>query len=235
MPLRAIRWVAGHANRLYTAYGAFVVISLVLSALSVWIVAELAGKVVEGGAHQIDDAMLRWINQHASAWLDKLALQITAVGNGGTVIVLTLVTSAFLWVARQRLAIILLVSGVLGADLVNRALKVTFDRPRPELFVIETPFARPISASFPSGHATGAIAFYLVVAYLLGRLGGKGWFKVLVNLLAAVLVLAIGASRMYLGVHYPSDVLAGWLIGFIWVTLCILGFQSFSRTPLSGP
>jgi len=235
MPLRAIRWLAGHATRLYAAYGAFVVVSLVLSALSVWAFAELTEEVVEGGAHQIDESILRWINQHASARLDRLTLQVTAVGNGGTVVVLTLVTSAFLWVARQRLAIILLVSGIVGADLINRVLKTTFDRPRPELFVLETPFSRPLSASFPSGHATGAVAFYLVVAYLLGRLGGKGWFKVLVNGIAAVLVLAIGASRMYLGVHYPSDVLAGWLIGFIWVTLCILGFQALSKTPLSGP
>jgi undecaprenyl-diphosphatase len=235
VPLRAVRWAAGHARRLYTAYGAFVVISLVLAVASVWLFAELTEEVVEGGAHQVDDVILRWINQHASSRLDALSLQITAVGNGGTVIVLMLVASAFLWVARQRLAILLLLSGVLGADIVNRVLKTTFDRPRPELFVLETPFARPMSASFPSGHATGAIAFYLVLAYLLGRLGGKGWFRVVANGLAAVLVLAIGASRMYLGVHYPSDVLAGWLIGFIWVTLCILGFQALSRTPLSGP
>lgn len=235
MPLRVIRWLAGHAQRLYAAYGAFVVVSLALSALSVWLFAEITEEVVEGRTHQVDEAILRWINAHASPRLDRLTLQITAVGNGGVVAVLTLLTGAFLWVARQRLAIVLLVAGVLGADAINRVLKSTFDRPRPELFVLETPFARPVSASFPSGHATAAIAFYLVVAFLLGHLGGTGRFRWLVNVLAGVLVLAIGASRMYLGVHYPSDVLAGWLIGFVWVTLCILGFRALSRTQLSGP
>jgi undecaprenyl-diphosphatase len=233
--VRSFRWAAGHARRLYTAFGAFVVVSLVLAAAGIWIFAELTEEVVDGGAHQVDEAILLWINQHSNSRLDRLSLQITAVGNGGAVVVLTLVASAFLWVARQRLAILLLISGVLGADIVNRVLKTTFDRPRPELFVLETPFSRPLSASFPSGHATGAVAFYLVLAYLLGRLGGKGWFRVVANGLAVALVLAIGASRMYLGVHYPSDVLAGWLIGFIWVTLCILGFQALSRTQLSGP
>ena len=108
----------------------------------------------------------------------------------------------------------------IGGDTFNRILKDAFHRPRPELFMLETPYARPVSASFPSGHATASMVLYLVLAYLLVRLGGKGVFRYVVLTIAGLLIVLIGVSRMYLGVHYPSDVLAGYVFGFCWAVFC---------------
>ncbi|HEX9895460.1 MAG TPA: phosphatase PAP2 family protein [Gemmatimonadales bacterium] len=221
-----LRWLAGHLHGFYAAFGLFLVLGLALAVAGIWVFAELAEEVAQGATRQFDERILLWMNGHASPWRDRLTMQITSIGNGAAVITIALVMCAFLWVQRHRLAVILVVVGVAGSDLLNQAFKGSFDRPRPELFVLETPFQRPVSASFPSGHAMSAIVVYILLAYLMGRLGGRGWFKVLVNTLAAILIVAIGASRMYLGVHYPSDVIAGYLLGFAWITFCIFGLEA---------
>jgi undecaprenyl-diphosphatase len=221
-----LRWLRGHLHGFYTVFGLFLVVALVVALTGIWIFAELADEVGQGATRTFDERILLWLNSHASPANDGIALQITSIGNGAAVITIALVMCAFLWVMKHRMAVILVVVGVLGADMLNRVLKATFERPRPELFVLETPFDRPVSASFPSGHAMAAIVVYVLLAYLIGRLGGKGWFKVIVNSLAAILILLIGVSRMYLGVHYPSDVIAGYLLGFAWITFCIFGLEA---------
>jgi len=224
--VRALRWLRDRVHGLYTALGLFLTITLVLAFGAVWVFAELASGVMAGATLRFDDAILEWLHRHATSGWDQVALQITDVGNGTSVAVITLVVSAFLWAFRQRGAVLLVIMAVVGADLGQTVLKLVFQRPRPELFVIQTPYARPVSTSFPSGHATGAIALYLVLAYLLDRLGGTRPFRWITNLIAALLILGIGVSRVYLGVHYPSDVVAGYLIGFAWVTLCVFGIES---------
>jgi undecaprenyl-diphosphatase len=224
--VRALRWLRDRVHGLYTALGLFLTIGLVLAFGAIWVFAELAEGVMAGATLRFDDAVLEWLHRHATPWWDAVALQITAVGNGTSVAVISLVVCAFLWGFRQRGAVLLVLMAVIGADLGQSLLKLVFHRPRPELFVIQTPFARPVSASFPSGHATGAIALYLVLAYLLDRIGGTRPFRWITNLVAGLLILGIGVSRVYLGVHYPSDVVAGYLIGFVWVTLCVFGIES---------
>lgn len=224
--IRILRWLATRLHGIYRALGLFLVVALVLALGGLWVFAQVAGEVMQGQTARFDEAILQWIHAHGTPSLDKWALQITAIGNGGTVIVMGLVVCAFLWVLRYRLAVLLLVMGVFGADLGNRVLKSTFDRPRPALFVIDTPHARPTSASFPSGHATAAMAFFLIIAYLLSQLGARGGLRVASIGLATALILAIGVSRVYLGVHYPSDVIAGFLFGFVWVNLCIFGVEA---------
>src|SRR5688572_5006795 len=199
---RPLRWLLGHVHNLYAAVGLLLTLALVLALAGAWGFAAIAEAVASGETQRIDDAILLWLNRHSSPTLDMLALQITAVGNGLTVAVLGLVACAFLWAMRERVGALLLVIAVAGGDVFNRVLKGTFSRPRPELLVLETPFARPVSASFPSGHATASMILYLVLAYLLARLGGKGAFRWVVITVAGVLIVLIGLSRMYLGVHY---------------------------------
>jgi membrane-associated phospholipid phosphatase len=217
---RPLKWLLAHVHNIYTAVGLLMSVAFGLAIAGAWGFAEIAQAVGEGQTQQLDDGILLWLNSHSTPLLDELALQITAVGNGLTVAVIGLVACAFLWSMRERVGVLLLVLAVVGGDTFNRVLKDAFHRPRPELFMLETPYARPVSASFPSGHATASMVLYLVLAYLLVRLGGKGVFRWVVLTVAGLLIVLIGVSRMYLGVHYPSDVLAGYVFGFCWAVFC---------------
>jgi undecaprenyl-diphosphatase len=223
---RPLRWLLGHVHNLYAAVGLLLSLALVLGLAGGWAFAAIARAVAAGETQRADDAILLWLNSHSTPTLDMLALQITAVGNGLTVAVIGLVACAFLWAMRERVGVLLLVIAVAGGDIFNRVLKDAFARPRPELFMLETPFARPVSASFPSGHATASMVLYLVLAYLLARLGGRGAFRWLIIGVAIVLTTLIGLSRMYLGVHYPSDVVAGYVFGFVWAAFCAFGIEA---------
>lgn len=217
---RPLKWLLAHVHNLYTAVGVLMSIAFLLAVAGAWAFAEIAQAVAAGETQRLDDSILLWLNRHSTPFLDEFALQITAVGNGLTVAVIGLIACAFLWSMRERVGVLLLVLAVIGGDTFNRILKDAFHRPRPELFVLETPYARPVSASFPSGHATASMVLYLVLAYLLVRLGGKGVFRYVVLTVAGLLIVLIGVSRMYLGVHYPSDVLAGYVFGFCWAVFC---------------
>ncbi len=223
---RPLRWLLAHVHNLYTAVGLLLSLVFVLALAGAWGFAAIADAVAEGETQRFDDAILLWLNRHSTPTLDAIALQITAVGNGLSVAVIGLVACAFLWAMRERVGVLLLVIALAGGDLFNRLLKDIFGRPRPELFMLETPFARPVSASFPSGHATASMVLYLVLAYLLARLGGRGAFRWIVIAVAGILIILIGLSRMYLGVHYPSDVLAGYMFGFVWAALCAFGIEA---------
>jgi undecaprenyl-diphosphatase len=223
---RPLRWLLGHVHNLYTAVGLLLTVALGLALVGAWAFARIARAVAAGQTQRLDDGILLWLNSHSTPFIDNIALQVTAVGNGLTVVVIGLVACAFLWAIRERVGALLLVIAVLGGDLFNRLLKDAFSRPRPELFVLETPYARPVSASFPSGHATASMVLYLVLAYLLVRLGGKGVFRWIVVALSGLLIVLIGLSRMYLGVHYPSDVLAGYVFGFVWAAFCAFGIEA---------
>jgi undecaprenyl-diphosphatase len=119
---------------------------------------------------------------------------------------------AFLFHRRWRHAAIL-AGTVLLADVSSEALKVFYDRPRPDLVPHGT---YVYSASFPSGHSTLSTAMYLTLAMLVASLEPRQASKVMAFTLAAALSLGIGFSRVYLGVHWPSDVLAGWALGGAW-------------------
>lgn len=223
---RPLRWLLAHVHNLYTAVGLLLTVALGLALAGAWMFAKIARAVALGETQRLDDRILLWLNSHSTPFIDNVALQVTAVGNGLTVVVIGLIACAFLWAIRERVGVLLLVIAVAGGDMFNRLLKEVFGRPRPELFVLETPYARPVSASFPSGHATASMVLYLVLAYLLVRLGGKGVFRWIVIAVSGVLIVLIGVSRMYLGVHYPSDVLAGYVFGFVWAAFCAFGIEA---------
>lgn len=229
-PIRAgLGWLFRRTRHVTSALGVFLTAALVVALVALALFLAIASRVVEGPAHQADTAILEWVHRHSNPLLDRVALHVTAVGNGPVVVMIGLVASALLWVSRRRLAVLLLVAAVGGASLGNTLLKATFDRPRPEGFILATPFARPVSASFPSGHAAAAMALFLVLGYLIAHLGGQGGFRIMVHVIAGIAIVAIGASRIYLGVHYPSDVIAGYLVGLAWVTFCILAFEAAQR------
>jgi undecaprenyl-diphosphatase len=219
-----LRWIRAHVSGFYGAIGAFLTLGLGLSLAAVLLFAGIAELVDEGVTQRFDDAVLLWMNEHASDELDVIALEITALGAGSTVWMVIAVGSLFLWLTRHRYSAVLLWVAVVGGNLLNGALKHLFDRPRPELFEWRTPYAG--LSSFPSGHAMTAMVVYATLAYLVVRLEPGLLLRRATLAVAAIMILLIGLSRLYLGVHYPSDVIAAYLVGFVWATTCALGIEA---------
>ena len=170
----------------------------------------LAGFPGDGFAERLDLALSSWLAANRSAQMVHAFGWITALGNAKLVLLLALGLSIFLWRAGVRAQIAPLWLVPIGASLTTVALKLAFGRPRPDGAL------RSLSDfSFPSGHATGAVAFFGFVAWLAAY---NRWISPGVALfLGGVLVVLIGFSRLYLGVHYLSDVANGYLVGALWM------------------
>lgn len=149
-------------------------------------------------------------------WLTKFFFLFTNFGSTKIVVALVLLTSLYLFIRKHQYDLLTLWITVVGSEGTTWMLKKITDRPRPlDALYLED------SASFPSGHATAAVAFYGFICYLLVKNMTKTWQKYLTITLTAIFALALGFSRLYLGVHYLSDVVAGYLIGGIglWVVI----------------
>lgn len=218
------RWIDRHVRGFHAAVGTFLAVGLLVALLLVWTFGLLARWVMAGRTQAFDDAVLLWMNEHATPALTIAALEVTALGAGLVVWMVIVVASAFLWASRHRYSVALLWVAMLGAGLINSSLKTLFDRPRPELFEWRTPYAG--MASFPSGHSMTAMVVYATLTYLVARLEPTPTLRRLTVGVAAVVILLIGLSRMYLGVHYPTDVIAGYLTGLAWAAFCALGIEA---------
>jgi len=217
-----LRFVARHVQGVYSAYAAFLSIAFVGTAALVAFVG-IAKVVLEGFLQPWDDLSLRWLALHRTTGLTTVALQATALGSGVVLVVVVVVGASFLWLTRHRHSAYLLLASFFGAWLLNVMLKDVFERPRPLVVPHLTGVA---STSFPSGHAMSSMAAYGAIALLVTRLEDSRRAQRFTWALAALLVLAIGASRVYLGVHYPSDVLGGYAAGLTWVAFAAAGMRA---------
>ena len=116
---------------------------------------------------------------------------------------------------------------MVGGAILSTALKALFDRPRPDLPAV----AKVFTASFPSGHATVSAVVFLTIGVLLAEAAETTRLKAFYLGVAIFMTLVVGASRVYLGVHYPTDVLAGWMLGTAWALLCWAGAQFLKGSP----
>jgi undecaprenyl-diphosphatase len=142
---------------------------------------------------------------------------ITSLGSVIVVCLLVAAVAGYLLVRRECSSAILLLASVFGGLALNDFLKMIFDRTRPALAL---PFMRVFTSSFPSGHAALSCVAYLTMAALVARASRTAALGFYAMAVAILLVLLVGLSRVYLGVHYPSDVLAGWCVGLAWVLMC---------------
>jgi undecaprenyl-diphosphatase len=211
-----LRLVARHVPGFFAAVAAIFTLGFLVAAAAIAIFAALASAVAAGFTQQFDESVLRWFEAHRSETLNQVMLEITTLGTGVVLVMIVLIASVFLWVTKHHWSVYVLLLGVLGAKLFNTLLKGTFARERPSIVEWATQVHTP---SFPSGHAMSSLVVYGSVAYLVSRLEPSRRLKRLTFALAAVIVGLIGISRMYLGVHYPSDVIAGFLAGFAWIAL----------------
>jgi undecaprenyl-diphosphatase len=149
-------------------------------------------------------------------WLEEFARDITSLGSYAFLGILTFgVISYFLLTRRRALAALVAVS-VLGGVAISNLLKMVFDRDRPDL----PTSVRVFTSSFPSGHATLSAISFLTLGALLAQTSPDPRVKAYFAILAILLTIAVGISRVYLGVHFASDVLAGWCVGSAWALLC---------------
>jgi undecaprenyl-diphosphatase len=217
------RFVGRHIRGFWGALGAVLTLSLAIGLAATAVFAAIAEAVDEGLTQPFDEAILRWVAGFRTPTLDGIMLEITALGSGSVLILMVLTVSVFLWLTRHKWSVYLLYLGVAGGLIANAVLKQIFSRPRPSVVelgeVVHT-------LSFPSGHAMTSIITYGCIAYLVGRLGGTKRLRYATWIAAAILILLIGISRIYLGVHYPSDVLAGFLGGAAWLGLVASGLAA---------
>ena len=181
-----------------------------------FVVAKLAEEVLEKEAFAFDTSFLLWLHQFANPSLDNLMLFITNLGNPKTVVVVAAFTLGILWWRRYRIETYIFVLTCLGGLILNTGLKLFFSKPRPQLWTL---LISEKSFSFPSGHALGSMVLYGFIAYLLAIHYLK--FSQIIYGLAVILIATIGISRLYLGVHWPTDVIAGYGVGFLWLMICI--------------
>ena len=211
-----LRLVARHVPGFFSALATIFTLGFFVAAAAIAIFAALASAVTAGFTQRFDESVLRWFEQNRTETVNLVMLEITTLGTGVVLIMIVLIASVFLWVTKHHWSVYVLLIGVLGAKLFNTLLKGTFARERPSIVEWAT---QVHSASFPSGHAMSSIVVYGSVAYLVSRLEPSRRLKTVTYGLAAIIVVLIGISRMYLGVHYPSDVIAGFLAGLAWIAL----------------
>ena len=193
----------------------------------------LAGEVMEGDTRALDTRILVSLRDPADpsrprgpAWLEFALIDLTAIG-GSTVLglVVLAIVGFLLLQARYRTAAVITVTAASG-EIVNQLLKNLFDRPRPTV----VPHLRDVvSTSFPSGHAMESAIIYLTLGAMMMRAVEGRLTKAYCMIMAVTLTLLVGISRVYLGVHYPTDVIGGWIFGFAWASICWLIAQRYDR------
>lgn len=185
---------------------------------------KLASEVFEGETQSFDKKMLLALRDHADLsrpvgprWLVSAALDITALGSATVLGLTVLVVAGFLLLQGLWRRALFVTIASFGGWFLNGALKQLFQRPRPDI----VPHLREVmTMSFPSGHALQSAVVYLTLGALSMHIAERRLTKLYCMAVAMLATALVGASRVYLGVHYPTDVLAGWLIGLSWALLC---------------
>lgn len=210
----------------------------------VWVFIQLGNEMQEGETQSFDARILRSLREAGNpaqpigpAWLPEAARDITALGSGSLLIIFSGSVMGFLCLRRRFHAAIFLLASLLGGTLLDAFFKAFYARPRPTIVPRLTTFD---SASFPSGHSMLSAVAYLTIGVVLARLAPGRDVRIYFIGLAAGLTGAVGLSRIYLGVHYPTDVLAGWAAGITWAIFCSLVAgrllrASFDEVPASEP
>ncbi|WP_308636323.1 phosphatase PAP2 family protein [Paenibacillus silvisoli] len=176
---------------------------------------------------QFDESIISAIQGQENDTLTAIAKFFSKIGSSSIFIPAVLVIAVILFVVlKHRKELVLLLGGLLGSTLLNSLIKSIYKRARPDIhrIVEQTGF------SYPSGHSMASFTFYFLITYLLWRHVPRRRWRIALLIFSAAMIVCIGLSRIYLGVHYPSDILAGYWVSALWVALCIRLFRSWART-----
>ena len=220
---RGFRAVGLDAKSFYATVGIFLVSGAVIAIVATLAFSELAEHVLAGGTLAFDVAILQWLHAHQHPLLTQVMIEATYLGTGTVVVMVVGVAALFLWHTEHKHSARLLLAATIGNILLNGALKLVYHRARPSVFAWQT---TAVSSSFPSGHAMSATVVYGTVAYLLLRLQRHRWARALTLVGAILLIITICMTRLYLGVHYPSDVIGGIMVGLAWGSFCMATLEA---------
>lgn len=210
--------VATRVARLINLVGLELLAGLVLLTAGAWIFGWMAEDLAEGDT-KVDDRLANWLHEHATPGWTRFFENVTLIGNFPVLLAVTVAAAALLWRRRRIAELQLLLLAFVGAEVITLGLKLGFRRERP---FFPDPLSSEGTYSFPSGHACVSLAVYGTLGYILARRAATRRAQIAVLAGAAILVLLIGFSRLYLGVHFLSDVIAGYSIGLAWVALCVV-------------
>jgi undecaprenyl-diphosphatase len=221
----ALRWIGRHE------LGTIVAVSTV--ALGALVFIQLLGEVREGERLALDRLLLLSFRSKQDLgvpigppWLEDAVRDITALGSAAVLALLTVGGTGYLVLVRKPHAAWFFAASVVGAWGLEAVLKAVVARPRPE---IVPHLVQVSSTSFPSGHSMVSAAVYLTVGALMGRFEANLVLKAYLLGWALLLTFLVGMSRVYVGVHWPSDVLAGWAAGAAWAAICWMLARALQR------
>jgi len=212
-------------------------IGLGVIAGGLWAFAEIADEVMEQETQSFDERVLLSLRNDADlsdpigpGWVEEIGRDFTALGGVAFLSVLTAAIAIYLVLEQKPKLAAYLVATVLGGILASSLLKQAFSRPRPDL----VPHGSIVyTSSFPSGHSMMAAVTYLTLGVAMARAHSRRRVKAFFIMMAALVTIAVGVSRVYLGVHWPTDVLAGWAAGSVWAIACwLLARRLQNRGPL---
>lgn len=199
-------------------------LAAVVFCVSVWGFFELADDAPEGDYRHIEDRILLSFRVEGDPtqpvgpwWLPEVGRDVTALGSAVVLTIVTALVIGFMLLRRRFRSAVLVLLATAGGYAINSALKEHFERGRPD---VVAHLVEETSMSFPSGHSMVGAATYLTLGVLLGQTVARRREKIYFVATALLLSFVVGLSRVYLGVHYPTDVLAGWAAGMAWAILC---------------
>jgi undecaprenyl-diphosphatase len=191
-----------------------------------WGFIALADVVFEGRTQNFDESVLRTLRQPDNPalpigpdWVTEVARDLTALGGVTVLVLVTFSVAGFLLLDRKYAGMCFVLMAVISGLILSSILKASFDRLRPQI----VPHLSDVyTSSFPSGHSMMSAIVYLTLGALLAKMVAFRRLKCYVLALAMLVTGLVGISRVYMGVHYPTDVLAGWTAGLVWATICLL-------------
>jgi undecaprenyl-diphosphatase len=220
-----LEWLGSHTG--------LMLIAALLVVLGIWAFIAIADEVKEGGTQRFDEWVVRSLRQPGDptrmigpAWLGEVARDVTGLGG---VAVLSLVTGAvvgFLWLREKYGAMWLVLVATVGGLVISSLLKHVYERPRPG---VVPHLSQVYTTSFPSGHSMLSATVYLTLGTLLASFVRQRRIKFYFVSVAMALTFLVGISRVSMGVHYPTDVLAGWAAGLSWALVCWIVARALQR------